>query len=330
MARGGVNKALVIEARQALLTKGQNPSIDAVRVELGNTGSKSTIHRYLKEIEESEATHLNDEALLSQPIRELVSRLAAQLKEETDERVLKAETRAKSRIDNLEHRLSEKKQENESLANQLTESEATIQKQSTELQDLSERNNQLSMQLNSAAEEAASLNTVLEEKQNQIDSLEEKHIHSREALEHYRQSVKEQRDQDIRQHQQQLQLLQVEIRRLGESISVKQTDITQLNKDNARFVTELTTVRRNANDMESKALSNGRELEELRVEIAALKGSLTNAKSEEERLLSELDDTAKKLEEVTALNNSLTIERAKLESETEVKSEMLDKLLEEK
>lgn len=50
MARGGINKAVVQIAREALLARGQHPSIDAVRVELGNTGSKSTIQRYLKEL----------------------------------------------------------------------------------------------------------------------------------------------------------------------------------------------------------------------------------------------------------------------------------------
>ena len=51
MARGGINKAIVQKARQALLARGEHPSIDAVRIELGNTGSKTTIHRYLKELD---------------------------------------------------------------------------------------------------------------------------------------------------------------------------------------------------------------------------------------------------------------------------------------
>ena len=45
MARGGINKAVVQKARTALLARGEHPSIDAVRIELGNTGSKTTIHR---------------------------------------------------------------------------------------------------------------------------------------------------------------------------------------------------------------------------------------------------------------------------------------------
>ncbi len=52
MARGGINKAVVKKARQAILARGEHPSIDAVRIEMGNTGSKTTIHRYLKELDD--------------------------------------------------------------------------------------------------------------------------------------------------------------------------------------------------------------------------------------------------------------------------------------
>ena len=53
MARGGIYKSEVVRARQRLLALGRNPTIDAIRLELGNTGSKATIHRYIKEIEET-------------------------------------------------------------------------------------------------------------------------------------------------------------------------------------------------------------------------------------------------------------------------------------
>ena len=48
MARSGIYKSEVLRARDNLRATGRNPSIDAVREELVNTGSKSTIHRYLK------------------------------------------------------------------------------------------------------------------------------------------------------------------------------------------------------------------------------------------------------------------------------------------
>lgn len=40
MARGGINKAIVQKARQALLARGEHPSIDAVRIELATQGPR--------------------------------------------------------------------------------------------------------------------------------------------------------------------------------------------------------------------------------------------------------------------------------------------------
>ncbi len=80
MARGGISKAVVQKARNALLSRGVHPSIDAVRIELGNTGSKTTIHRYLKELESAEQTVSSD--ALSTPLTGLIEQLLGQLKTE--------------------------------------------------------------------------------------------------------------------------------------------------------------------------------------------------------------------------------------------------------
>lgn len=50
MARNGLTKHQVRAIRDQLLAAGRYPSADAVRHALGDTGSKSTIHRYLKEL----------------------------------------------------------------------------------------------------------------------------------------------------------------------------------------------------------------------------------------------------------------------------------------
>lgn len=51
MASSGINKALVQKARDAFSARRMRPSINAMRIELGNTGSKSTIQRYLRELD---------------------------------------------------------------------------------------------------------------------------------------------------------------------------------------------------------------------------------------------------------------------------------------
>ncbi len=90
MARTGLDKEEVRKARNALLAQGRHPSLDAVRIELGNTGSKTTIHKYLKEIETEEGLTAKPSSL-SDALQTLVASLAERLRHEAD--VVVAEAR---------------------------------------------------------------------------------------------------------------------------------------------------------------------------------------------------------------------------------------------
>lgn len=87
MARAGLTRVDIKRARDSLIAQGMHASIDAIRIALGNTGSKTTIHRYLKELEEEEGASLTRAASLSDAIQDLVARLAARLHEEAQVRV---------------------------------------------------------------------------------------------------------------------------------------------------------------------------------------------------------------------------------------------------
>src|SRR6185437_5240227 len=87
MARSGLYKSDVKKARDALIAQGKTPSVDDVRVELGNTGSKTTIHKYLKELEDEDGGAGGQRASISDALQDLVERLAARLHEEAEERV---------------------------------------------------------------------------------------------------------------------------------------------------------------------------------------------------------------------------------------------------
>lgn len=88
MARTGLGKEAVRKARDTLVAQAQYPSVDAVRVALGNTGSKTTIHKYLKELEEEDGGgSATGAAAISTALHDLVARLAARLQHEADERL---------------------------------------------------------------------------------------------------------------------------------------------------------------------------------------------------------------------------------------------------
>jgi len=137
--------------------------------------------------------------------------------------------------------------------------------------------------------------------------------------------VKEQRNQDQRKQEQQIQHLQAEIRSLNQTISVKQSDVTQLNKDNGRFITELDAAQRTVANLESGQRKLTANLESKTEEAGSLKAQLSAFKTQPEGL-----NKLKKLnKELQAWKAEASVSIGKLEAETAVKTEMMNRLMEE-
>lgn len=295
MARGGINKAVVQQARQVLIARGEHPSIDAVRIQLGNTGSKTTIHRYLKELEVLKPAALQGVDALSEPLTKLVAQLAAQLQEEGDARIEQAEAAFEQQREQLDAQLQ--------LAQQALA--AANQQQQIQAQALAAESERLAATHSTLQAEqlrSASLNQALGElqvrladKDEQVRSLEEKHRHARDALEHYRSASREQREQDQRRHETQVQQLQVELRQLQQGMIVKQDELTRLHRDNERLLGE------------HRQASSEREVQEQLLEqrdaqIQGLRTILAQAQGASEEMRRQLQAQEQRLEHQRGLS----------------------------
>lgn len=295
MARGGINKAVVQQARQVLIARGEYPSIDAVRIELGNTGSKTTIHRYLKELEASKPAGLQGQAALSDALTKLVSQLAAQVEEEGNIRIEQAEAAFLEERQHLENLLQQAQ-----LA--LAAAEQQNQVQATALAAESERlvtaqNSLQAEQLRNASlnQSLGELQVRLADKDEQIRSLEDKHRHAREALEHYRSANREQREQDQRRQEAQVQQLQVELRQLQQGMIVKQDELTRLHRDNERMLGEH---RQAASECKVK----DELLEQRDAQIQGLRTILAQAQGASDEMRRQLQAQAQSLENSRAIS----------------------------
>jgi chromosome segregation ATPase len=294
MARGGINKAVVQQARQVLIARGEYPSIDAVRIELGNTGSKTTIHRYLKELEGQKPAALQGAPALSDTLAKLVAQLAEQLQEEADARIEQIEATFKEQQEQLQSQLQ--------LAQQALA--AAHQQQQIQVAALAAESERLSATQSTLQAEqlrGASLNQSLGElqlrladKDEQVRSLEEKHQHARDALEHYRSASREQREQDLRRHEAQVQQLQLELRQLQQGMIVKQDELTRLHRDNERLLGE----HRQASS-ERKALDE--LLEQRDTQIQGLRTILAQAQGASDEMRRQLQAQGQSLEDKRAL-----------------------------
>lgn len=297
MARAGINKVHVLQARDALLAKGVNPSIDALRTELGNTGSRSTIHRYLREIEDERGVRLGDEALLSDTLKELVGRLASQLRDEAQAIVGEATVKHDATVVLWTTRESALKAQLQVSEKTHQASEIALQQTRASLDKLNAELQQERVQVQRLVQHNADLQERLAENEKHRQSLEEKHQHARESLDHYRQSVKEQREQDQRRHEQQVQQLQAEVRQANQTLIVKQNDITQLNKDNARLSTEIGTVQKQLSVVQTDLRVTQDSMGTWRDQSTQLKAQLDAAVQRQGELQTELNAARQQLQE---------------------------------
>jgi len=251
MARGGINKALVQDACAALLQRGRRPSIDAVRIELGNTGSKTTIARYLKELQlVPPPAALTPQERLSVPLCTMVNNLVEQLADEAEVTVTRLREQFAEEQAALHITLSRRSNELEQAQIQLRAMTADLEQARTQLDTMQTQwasEQQLTATLQAKVQE---LLTQLGEKQTQLQALTETSAHARESLLHFREAAKEQRDTLLRQHEQQVLQVEQQLRAQARTLDGKQDSIIGLNRDNERLISELAASRKHAQQEE--------------------------------------------------------------------------------
>lgn len=268
MARGGLYKSDVQKARDTLRAQGKHPSVDAVRVALGNTGSKTTIHRYLKELEEEEGQGLGAKVAVSDALQDLVGRLARRLHEEAEAVIAEARLRFEAQLQERGQALERAQHEVAALSAQLQRTETALHEEkithAATQQALAER----MMEVAQLGERIAGLTVRLAEHEAHVQSLEQKHQHAREALEHYRTSAKDQREQEQRRHEHQVQELQVALRQANEALTAKNHELVQLNRDNGQWLERHSRLERELAQIRQAADAQQKELDALRLTAA--------------------------------------------------------------
>jgi DNA repair exonuclease SbcCD ATPase subunit len=314
MARGGVNKAVVQAARLAILARGENPSIDAVRIEMGNTGSKTTIHRYLKELDDGAEPVASSSEPIDDELAGLVSRLAQRLKEQAQEPIDQARAQFEQQRKDLESQLTDAQEANSELQQQyeiqtlaLTQESDTLHNTLSMLQTEQTRNAGMNQAL-------ADFELRLQDKDEQIRSLEEKHLHARDALEHYRNAVKEQREQEQSRHEGQVQQIQMELRQAQQSALVRQDEITQLHRDNERLLTENRGTLRELSLLQEQLKHTHTRQDQLLEQVNRIDSERTLLQERLRAALLESQSLKQNVEEQSQMNKALEIELLKTQA----------------
>ncbi|RQS44318.1 DNA-binding protein [Burkholderia sp. Bp8986] len=316
MARAGLTRVDVKRARDSLIAQGQHASIDAIRIALGNTGSKTTIHRYLKELEEEDGTSLARAVALSDAIQDLVVRLAARLHEEAQALVDQQVAAAAAQRQQAQSEIAKLGAELGAVREQLSGATVTLSAEQDAHAGTRLALHQRDLDVERLTQQVRDQTERLAEQEGFRLSLEAKLAHARDSLEHFRTAAREQREQEVRRHEQQVQQVQAELRQANQTAIVRQNEITQLNRDNARLVAEATATTRLARDQQA----HGEALQ------SALNRALTDrarAKAERDAVQAAADARSAELLQVREARDSLNADLTKLAAQIEAQQQLL-------
>jgi len=267
-----------------------------------------------------------EQALLSETLREQVATLARALRNEaqaTIDVMGKRHVEAAAQMEAERERLATAL---EAARTQITQLEATLNAERHEHQTTHEALTEVKAQLREQASAQAAFVQRLEEKEAMIASLEDKHRHARESLEHFRAAAQTQREQEQRQHADQLQHLRAEVRELQQTLSVKQQDLTTLNRDNARLVAELNDLQRAHRELKDAHA----QAEAARAASATSNHQLESALAQKDVALGDLvaahQTLQQQYDEARNAFAELDTRCLKLQTELEVQQRLLDTL----
>lgn len=327
MARGGITLKQVEKARNALLARGESASIDAVRMELGNTGSKSTIHKHLKTIEELDETHDNKPSV-SEELQMLIQQVAARLQQEANEKLNELTERHNTETAKLTAALESAEQGREQLLadnGRLRHNVIDIEGEKKQAEALV---NEQAKMIDKLTEQISSANSQVDLLKHHNASLEQKHQDARNTLQHYRESVSRQREQDLARHddaiaqyQQQVRELNFTVSTLKESESRVAREYSQIASESKKIAADYASIKQTLVTAEQQIQDQSRTNIELDTLNKQLSLAIDNANKQ-------IKSLSKRLNESENFHTALTSENAGLKGEVLTLQAVLDKYVE--
>ncbi len=147
-------------------------------------------------------------------------------------------------------------------------------------------------------------------------SPEAKLVDAGDALEHFRTAARERREQEAHRHEHQIQQVQAELRQANQTAIVRQNEITQLNRGNARLVAEATATTRLARDQQARGEA---------LQSAPNRALTDRARAEAERDAAQAAADAREAElhQVREARDSLRADLMKLTAQLEAQQQLL-------
>jgi chromosome segregation ATPase len=260
MARAGVNYVQVSKAAEIIKSKGQEPTVDRVREQLG-TGSKSTIGPLVKQWRSLHEVS-GDVSGLPNDLVEIVKDLYERIQQQAESKIEEMSSSHNEVISELNKALANEKQANNTLTAQNEALTVTAKKNTDELELLRAQTIQYRADKEHADSTLVDLRQSLEEAKRESRA-------ARENLEHYQAKVAEDRQVERQQQQKVTQQFQEQIAQLSMQLSILNTKLHEQQTLQHEKQKELNNALMQNQLLENELNNKSEALDELRAQLLA-------------------------------------------------------------
>lgn len=243
MGRAGILYSHIAKAASALATEGKNPTVDTIRVALGDTGSKSTIAPLLKRWKaEHQETIL--EANLGMPVELLqaVKTVYEKMQADVNDQLEQAQITHQAEIEAAAEQVQQAKAESVEHGKINIGLQSELECMSADLKRLQIDHHIATVTLSAVQAENIGLNQRLADRTTEINALNQQLNQARAQFEHYQEATARQRSEDRQASDQRIARLEQDFtdaqRRLAAdqaTIAQQNAQITHLNLDSERW-----------------------------------------------------------------------------------------------
>ncbi len=325
MARSGITLHNVEQAKQALLVRGERVSIDSVRAELGHTGSKSTIHKHLKHLEDAQ-DESQTQVLLSDELQQLLHHVAARLTKEANATLDEKTVLFEQAIEDKDEQITQLNEQADALTEQGQELREACDAVREDNIALRAKNDESQQAHALYRQQIVALEQQLSTVQDHNRSLEEKHHDARQALAHYREAMAQQRERESEKHEQECAQLRQVSHKTQQALTAKQTALADAHHHIDTLKSELAVVRserdasiKSENTTKAQCQLQRNTLEELNKAHIVLQAECSHLKQQCAKLEATNSNVKKEVD-------AIRTEKSRLEGKCQSQQDLIDKL----
>jgi chromosome segregation ATPase len=308
MARSGITYTEVADVCDQLQAQGIRPTVDRIREHLG-TGSRTTINTHKTTWEARQTSLTENPDRISESLTRLISQLSEQLHEECQAVYDQYRKQDATRIAEREKQLTEATHRLEAIQKRFEQTCSEKEALVIRLDQEKTAREQLALELHRAQTQLEEREHLRQADQQQILALSERNQQLQRAFDHYQESVREQRERNENQWDQERGQLQADIRNLRDQLASRIQQIADLNRDNGVLVSEKGELGRQCRLQQEAAHD--------------LKGRMTTLENQLLERQTRLDRQSEKLTELVATNTrqELILERLRQQNKIMVQAQ---------